>query len=355
MAPQNENTKLHTLNMVYGVLFAVVALFALIALVVITSRTDTSSQSATVVNTAPAVDSITAASATGGAALGTSASGLTLSPRTNAEPSKTTTLFVHGTASDANGCTELDNAASVWRLVVYKSTESSGCTADNNDCYIVSVAGNDTGNLTLGATAPGANACDGGTDTQVSYQMTVPLYYYADATDGDASDWNAYLLITDDPATPTALIGNSTSADFDAKTQTALNVPSSLAYGTVGLNAESSEATLVVTNAGNDTTLDTGIKQHATTVGDNLWSCTQGGTFSNSATVGTRWSLTTGTAYASGTQMLGTNAATAMSLTKPTTVSGAITATTDDIYLKLKLPATGYGGSCTSTLTLTAQ
>ena len=92
-------------QIVYAVTFSVIAVVALVGLVMVKSEADDTTQSGSVANATPTVDSVTTALATGGA----DDTSLTLTENT------TTTVYVHGTATDNNGCAEID-AANQWSL-----------------------------------------------------------------------------------------------------------------------------------------------------------------------------------------------------------------------------------------------
>ena len=181
----------------------------------------------------------------------------------------------------------------------------------------------------------------GGSDLTVDYEFDFAVQYYADATDASSDPdystdtWTAYVAVTDD----------NSGSDSDSATTTEMNtllaidVTSSVDYGTIALGASNGTAkTVTVTNTGNENSLDATIEQAST------WTCTVG-TIAQSAV---DWNLTDGGAGA-GTTVSATPANLSMSINK---YGGTAT---DDVYLYLTLPSTGVGGTCTSTLTFTAD
>lgn len=318
---QNESTML-----MYGILLALVAVIILLVLLVSKSQTDDSSQTATITNSNPTVDSVTISTSSGGSA----ASAISLTENT------TTTIYIHGTATDNNGCEEIDDVStgSLWDIRLYRTSigDETDCTVTNStSCYVDTEQNADL-----------TNCSTGGSDTDIDYEMDIPVQYYADATDAgahSATDWTAWVGVTDDNAG----VGSST-ATTEVNTLTALDVSSPIAYGSLALGAYSAEQTITITNTGNNNALDPTIEQSAD------WSCTVGSIpksnvhWSISPTAGGQTGYDAGTAVSASADSLG------LSILK--TTNGA--ASTDDVYTILRVPTTGASGSCTSTLTFTA-
>src|SRR3989338_7999065 len=115
------------------------------------------------------------------------------SDESNITPNENSTVrvYVHGTASDADSCEQIDTASN-WFIRVYRSNISGGPDAnpDNNDKYNVS-----SGSITL-------SECTGPEDTTLIYEGYIDLQYHADATDigsaYEATDWTAYVKVTDE-------------------------------------------------------------------------------------------------------------------------------------------------------------
>ena len=98
---------------IYGIIVTLIAIVAIVGLVIIKSQTDTASQSASVTNTSPTVDSVTIATTSQGASAST----------INLIENSTTTVYVHGAATDNNGCEEIDDAETdaSWDVIMYRS------------------------------------------------------------------------------------------------------------------------------------------------------------------------------------------------------------------------------------------
>ncbi len=272
----------------------------------------------------PSVDSVVIATASGGQ----SAAAIDLAEATS------TNVYIRGTASDPDGCSQIDGVASpsVWAVSFYRTdvTGSHNCSANNANCY------HDT------EEASDLSGCIEGEDTDLSYEMDIPVQFYADATDtGSSPDraattWTAYVQVTDDD-------GNSAngSATVEMNTLKALSVTTTVAYGTLSLGGQSAEKTVTIRNTGNDNDLDPTIKDAAG------WTCSSGSFGAGNV----HWNTVGGQGYAAGTAVTGSNTdLNNLSIAKQTSE----TQSTKDIYLMLQIPATGVGGACSSTLTFTA-
>lgn len=275
-------------------------------------QTDVRSASAPTVNTA------TAAATSGG-------NDASLTPL----EATTTTLYAHGTITDADGCTDVATQGTITGKF-YRTNHASGenCSADNNDCYA----------LTNGNCAK--TNCDGTPeDTTFNYECTAQIHYYVDSTTGGphtATDWTAKITATDSTS------GQGSNTDtIEVETLTALDTTQSINYGSLDLGAESAEQTLTVTNTGNaglDVDLSVNGPMNCSTgtitPGDNRYSGTQGFSFNEATSV-----TITPTEFE-------------LNLGNRTDDSSSIT---KNIYFKLKMPTVGVGGSCSNTLTVTAK
>jgi hypothetical protein len=307
-------------NVIYGIIFVVISVIGLVALSVVLSRADTVSQTGSVTNDDPSIDSITISESS----LGSADSSLTLTENANK------TIYVHGTATDNNGCEDIDDTASAtWGARLYRTGVGNNCTASDNNCYTITPANEDI---------TGCSA--GGSDLNVVYEFDFDLKYFADATDAgsspdfSSSEWTAGVKVTDNNN------GDSNFATTTAEVATlkALNVTSDKSYGEVALGATSAEQTLTITNTGNDDDLDPTIEQAST------WSCTIGTIPQDQL----HWSDTSSFAYADATSVTSS----AVDLNDASIEKGA--GGTHEIYTQLYISTTGVGGSCTSTLTFTA-
>jgi hypothetical protein len=234
-------------------------------------------------------------------------------------------FYIHGAASDADGCEEIDTATN-WTVSFYKSNVSGGasCTPSNNDCY----QPDESSALTF------AN-CTGAEDQTIDYEATVDVYYYADPTDTGSpdvdSDWSATVTSLDDLSASGTLTATTEMASLIA-----LNITSSINYGEVALGGTSSEQSISITNTGNRT-----IDVDQTADGD--MSCTIG-----SISVGNvHYSTATGFTYGV-SDTAATTTATFIDLTLAESSS-------TNLYLLLQMPVNGVGGTCSNNFTLTAK
>ena len=308
----------------YKVIFMIIAAIVLVALVLVVffyTRADDTGQTTVVGNASPTVDTVTSAITTGGA------DQATITPTENT----TKTLYFHGAATDNNGCDDFDTAAD-WSMKLYRTDKTSGCSADNNDCYAGS-----TDDLTI-------SGCTGASDLNLDYEWEDDIQYFADATDAGspnaATNWTVSITAAD-----TASASGSNTDTFEMGSLIALSVTASVNYGTVALGADSAEQTITFTDTGNRA-----IDADQTADGD--MSCTGPG--SSDIAVGAAHIATlTGFTYGTDDQALTTTATTVdMSLAQRTS---EVTPSTDDWFAILRMPATGVGGTCTNTITFTAK
>lgn len=272
-------------------------------------------------NSVPSIDSLT----TSTTSFGADATEINL-----LESPSTRTLYIHGTASDPDGCADI-NAANQWSIKAHRTnhTNGSSCSADNNDCYVASIA---------------LSGCDGPEDLTLVYQGTVALQHYADPTDAGSpqsgTNWTAYARVED-----TVQANHSLADAFEVNSLLALNVTTTIDYGTVQLDAISPQQTLTFTNTGNRA-LDADQSAGGAMI------CNAAGSQSIAVSA-THLSLTDGFTYGTGDQALATN---------PTVVDLSLALRTNDaaplskdVYLKLKMPLNGVRGACENTLTFTAK
>lgn len=277
------------------------------------------------VNNNPTIDSITIAETTGGSAI----------TAINLNEATVKNIYIHGTATDLDGCDQIDSASSPssWKVVLYRSDLAGGnsCTADDQNCYQDSEQDSDLFN------------CNPPSDTVLDYEMVIPVEFYADATDPGSSpdhattNWTAYVEVTDDESGT-----GSTSTTVEMNTLLALTVSESINYGELDLGDESAEKPLTITNTGNHNDLDPTIADYSG------WNCDIG-SFDASQV---HWNTTPALGYAGGNAVSDTDTDLYdLSITKSTDGSPS----TDDVYLTLKLPTTGISGNCSNSLTIVAN
>ena len=296
-------------------MYAMVAFTALVSLIAITARAQE--------NAAPTIGTIVTAIGSGGDDIGTDPLILT--------EATTTPIYVHGTATDADGFGDID-AANQYTMKTYRTPVGSGCTASGRDCY-----------ANTGGTGVTLTNCGAG--TTCDFEITVGVQYYADATAPGAfayadDDWTASVTVADD----SSAIGSS-SDTFEIATLTALNVTASVDYLTLALDAYSAQKTITVTDTGNE------IIDYLISAPD--MSCDQG----TIVTGNTHYSLNSnfgttdpGPPYADGTVMTDTPAAVNASVAVASDGGG----NTVPLYTILHIPEDGVKGACSNNITFTA-
>ncbi len=225
---------------------SVVALFFIGSLIVLA---DTASTAVTVGNAAPTVS----VSFNGG-------NNVTLTENTFVWATSTVT------ATDSNGCSEI---SSVTAQLSYASDASAAtgatCSPDANTCYVP------TGSCV--ATTTG-NTCGGGGDTSVEYDCGFKIWYPARPSDNNASFWYVAATTTDGSAYAMA---TNTTQTIEVNTLNALDVTSSISFGSVSANSNtgSSNQTVTHTNTGNtainnEISGDSMCTDYPTCAGDNI-------------------------------------------------------------------------------------
>lgn len=299
---------------------AILAIASLFAYSIVLA--DTASTTVTVGNSAP----VTSAATFNG---GTS---VTLTENTFVNATGTVTV------TDANGCSTITSVTAKFFLA---STTNSGsnCTYDGNICYTSTCTATTTG-----------NTCSGGADTSAQYDCGFKVWYTATPTDaGSATAWTSSIwsfaaTSTDGSASHVA---TNTAQSIEVNTLNALNVTSSIAYGTVPANTDTgaSNQTTTVTVTGNNA-LDTQLS------GDVMctdYSTCSGGVLQPS---NQEYSLNSFT-YGAGTDLAATTSPATVEtvLAKPTSTTSPIT---DDVLWGIGIPNGQTTGSYTGQNTFTA-
>lgn len=186
----------------------------------------------------------------------------------------TSTLYIHGSYTDANGCDDIDRLGLVFYRSGVETTTDDGiavCTNDDEqNCYDDSSKG-----YTL------MTRCKESSSTEGAYQGTIDLQYFADATVGDFSDqpsdfsdqeWVAQITLID-------------NAGLSASAQSTTEVPLSngfalesedISFGSVGLNNFARTSLVTLVNTMNDNNQDYAIELN----GESGLSCSDGGAVS---------------------------------------------------------------------------
>jgi hypothetical protein len=155
---------------------------------------------------------------------------------------------VSGSISDLNGCQDIDSA--VGSIYLSSVANAQNCTANNNNCYQISVA-----NCAI--------SCAGAAYTVATTTCSAQLKYYAIPTDdltnnpNEEDNWKAYIQLYDG-----ANYVSTTSAGVEMKSTLALSVVEEVIdFGSnmaVGQNTGNSNSTTTVENSGNSP-IDTNI------------------------------------------------------------------------------------------------
>jgi len=299
----------------YTVPATILAIASLFAYTIVLA--DTASTSVTVGNSAPVTS---AASFNGG-------TNITLIENTLVHATGTVTV------TDANGCSTITGVTAKFYLA---STSNSGsnCSYDGNICYTSTCVATTTG-----------NQCTGGGDTSVQYDCGFAVWYNTTATDSGTwatSIWSFAATSTDGSASHVA---TNTAQTIEVNTLNALNVTSSIAYGTVPANTDtgSTNQTTTVTNTGNNA-LDTEIS------GDDMCTDYPGCSGSTMQSEQQEYSLNSFT-YGAGTDLTNSAVTVETVLAKPTATTSAVT---DDVLWGIGVPNGQTAGSYTGQNTFTA-
>lgn len=265
---------------------------------------------------APTVDTVTAARTSGGS-----------QTSFNLVDNATATLYTHGVITDADGCEDVAvNGTVTGKFYRTNHPDTNNCAADNNDCYSIT----DASCSKTGCTGPG--------DNTFNYECTTQIQYYADSTmDGPqvATDWTAKITAKDQAQTTGSLTDG-----IEMNTLIALDVPTSINYGSIALDAVGPQQTLIITNTGNSG-LDSKFNVNGPMTCD--------GQGSDTIPAGNvHYSGTTGFVWDSGSALSTTLTEFELNLSPRTTDA---TPQTKDVFFKLKLPTGGIRGACTNTLT----
>jgi hypothetical protein len=170
---------------------------------------------------------------------------ITQSPMVMTE-NTTASINVTADIADGNGCADVFSSGTMTG-VLFRSgiAATSSCTQDARNCYRFTFT-----------TTSAAGPCTGGTDTAMTVSSSIPVWYFADATDASSSLgysaqwWAAYVAATDFVASSS----NATSGTaVELSTLLGLQVTAAINYGVVAANANTGATNQVATttNTGN--------------------------------------------------------------------------------------------------------
>ena len=309
-----------SLHWILGAALLLIGLFVVVALVSVNSQADTVNTQTDVTNNAPTVEDVfindaafTFADSYGGGTINTLVAGGQKS------------IYITGNARDTNGRGDIKTISAVF----YRTAVGDGCSPDSNDCYGVASCG--TQNDTEG-------------DLEVlEYSCPINLDYWADSTDTGGpyagTTWTVKVNIEDNGG----LSGSDSSVTKTMQTLLALNIPTSINYGTLSKGQSTTSLnnkTQTMTQQGNDEA-DVEVSSSAD------MTCTNTGTI---PVANQEWSLTDEDhSHGSMTDLSGS--ATDTNLAVGYKTAGDVTV---DLYWNIELPAQDISGTCTGTTTVTA-
>jgi len=174
------------------------------------------------------------------------------------EQAETSGFKVTFIVADDNSCQNItsgDEIASALINVRMSEKIQTACDEtgdyDANDCYPDASASWDP----VCAASSTVDSCTGNTDTSVGWACTFPLEYHADPTVAStpkaAYNWVAATKAFDDDAADTGLVDSTTYSNEMDKFMAYDLASTTLAYGTVAPNNDSSEKTTTVKATGN--------------------------------------------------------------------------------------------------------
>jgi len=234
----------------------------------------------------------------------------------------TTTVTATSTVTDNDGCSDLSTVSAK----LYRTDIGAGAGDDENNHYTIASCTQDAG------------SCTGGADTSATYTCSFAVYYYADPTDAGSANastnWTAQIAPTDATG-----VGTADTDTIEMGTLAALDVTSSMNFGTLAVNTHtgSTNQTATVTNTGN-VNIDINIS------GANM-SCTSGSIPVSNIKYRNHQGFTYGGGF--DTALSTTPTKINMNIPQRTSIS-----TTENVYWGLATP-TGVGGNCSSSLTFT--
>jgi len=220
------------LHYILGTSLAMTAIFVTSALVMVNSQADSVTTSTSVNNAAPVVNS--AFINTSPNTLSNTYTGDPLPIINNLNPGGTRTINLTGYVEDTNGSADITNVSGKF----FRTPLGSGCSASDNDCYIVASCSMDN---------------VGATPTQKRYNCAFPLNYYTDSTmaggEFPADNFTAEVVVTDGTAN-----GSSTIL-MEVAPLLALSIPNTINFGSLSLGVSTSNANnveMTIEQNGND-------------------------------------------------------------------------------------------------------
>lgn len=312
-----------SLHYVLGVALALIAVFVVVALVMINSQASDTNTVVTIDNVDPTVESIYLsdyAEPGDGTQLTDDYGGGTIN---SLVAGSTKSVYLTGIVQDNNGAADISGVSAI----LFRTAQTSSCTADKNDCYQDSTC----------ETYAGPNF------DQLYYSCgPYVLQYFVDSTSTGGAylsdNWTGRVAVTDG-GTPVA-----STITKEMQTLLSLSIPTSINYGTLALGASTTMANdqeMVITQYGNDEA-DVEVSSSA------AMSCSVHGDIPVSFQ---EWSLTSVDHSTTGTDLSGSATDT------NTNISYRIsddTALTGSLFWGISIPPSGIEGTCTGATVVTA-
>jgi hypothetical protein len=246
----------------------------------------------------------------------------------------TTSVVVGATVTDNNACGDISTVeSSLYRSGITYGGCDINAEDDSNDCYAQVTC----------TIVGGGNTCDGATDASADYTCTVDVQYHADPTDAatiyTAEEWLATVNAIDNNA---ATDNTEVSAGVELLSLVGYDVTSSIAYGSlsVGQSNDPLDKITTVTATGN---VGLDMEVSGTDMDD--------GGVNTIAVAQQRYALAASTAYASGSQLSGTDTEIELNCSKTTITGSPETAGT---WWGLEIPGGTVAGTYSGSNTLVA-
>lgn len=313
-----ENKTTDASHKVLAAILLLIAAFIVVALVLVYSQADSVNTQTIISNANPSVDSIFVSDSANGLA-NDFGSGINLTP------GGTTTIYINGVVSDANGATDINTVG----VRFFRDTMGTTCGTDYNNCYQNT-----------------ACVLTSNTDTSKKYNCQIDLWYFTDASDTTgrypSEIFKSIVDVADKNGGSNGLVSTG-AADCEINTLLAVNVPDVIDYGTLTngtWTTPENNFDMTYEQYGNDRA---DIQLAAADM-----PCSAQGTI---AAENQKWSLTDVAWDATDTYALSTDGFDTNSDLAYREDDG--TATTDSIYMNLYVPY-GVVGTCTGTNTVTA-
>ncbi|MFH1286246.1 MAG: hypothetical protein ABII02_00655 [Candidatus Magasanikbacteria bacterium] len=239
-----------TMQLTIAILLGIIGLIILLVFFVIRSQADDATTSGQIENSLPTVELIQ---------LGDSATTneILLDGFLDLYEDTTRTVYLNGVYQDLNGCEDVDNvtppANSLIGLVTREDIAWTGLYATNGTSTYLGFE--EYGGCTINCT-PG--------NVTSSFYCPIDIYHFADATDVGEHEldvWAVNVIVQDlTQAQGGGQWTLGTTSTFEMNTLAAVDVDTSINYGSVTISATSTEAGLEIKNTGNDNTTDITMK-----------------------------------------------------------------------------------------------